>query len=67
MDDLRECSIVYTDGSTYTLFSDEQFVQNTTYGLGDTEKNTATYTFNRIVDVEQVSAIIINGEVFPVE
>ena len=47
MDDLRECSIVYTDGSTYTLFSDEQFVQNTTYGLGDTEKNTATYTFNR--------------------
>lgn len=67
VDDLRECSIVYTDGSTYTLFSDEQFVQNTTYGLGDTEKNIATYTFNRIVDVEQVSAIIVNGEVFPVE
>lgn len=67
VDDLRECSIVYTDGSTYTLFSDKEFVQNTTYGLGDTENNTATYTFNRIVDVEQVSAIIVNGETFPVE
>lgn len=65
VDDLRECSIVYTDGSTYTLFSDEQFVMNTTYGLGDTEDNTATYTFNRIVDVEQVSAIIVNGEEIP--
>ena len=42
-------------------------MQNTTYGLGDTEKKTATYTFNRIVDVEQVSAIIVNGEVFSVE
>ena len=67
VDDLRECSIVYTDGSTYTLFSDEAFVQNTTYGLGDTENHTTTYTFNRIVDVEQVSAIIVNGDIFPVE
>lgn len=67
VDDLRECSIVYIDGSTYTLFSDEEFVQNTTYGLGDTENNTATYTFNRIVDVDNVSAIMINGETFPVE
>jgi len=65
VDDLRECSIVYTDGSSYTLFSDDRFVMNTTYGLGDTENNTATYTFNRIVDVEQVSAIIVNGEEIP--
>lgn len=65
VDDLRECRIVYTDGSTYTLFSDEQFVMNTTYGLGDTEDNTATYTFNRIVDVEKVSAIVVNGEEIP--
>lgn len=65
VDDLTECVILYTDGSTYTLFSDEQFVQNTTYALGDSNGKYTTYTFNRIVDVEKVSAIIVNGEKIP--
>ena len=66
VDDLQECAILFKDGSEYTLFSDEQFVMNTTYALGDTEDNTTTYTFNRIVDVEQVTAVRLNGVEIPV-
>ena len=66
VDDLQECAILFKDGSEYTLFSDEQCVMNTTYALGDTEDNTTTYTFNRIVDVEQVTAVRLNGVEIPV-
>ena len=65
VDDLRECSITFTDGSEYVVFSDELFVKNTTYGLGDAKGKYSTYTFNRIVDVEQVASIIVNGEEIP--
>ena len=65
VDSLRECLICFRDGSEYTVLSEEAFTQNTTYGLGD--ENYAAYTFNRIVDVDNVSAIIVNGEIFPVE
>ena len=65
VDSLRELTIRYRDGGEYTVFSDEPYVNNTTYGLGG-EKD-ATYTFNRIVDVENISEIVINGESFPVE
>lgn len=65
VDSLKECTICFKDGSEYVVCSDEAFVQNTTYGLGDTDF--VTYTFNRIVDVENVSAIIVNGQNFPVE
>lgn len=66
VDDHQECAILYKDGSEYILFSDEQFIMNTTYALGDTEDNTTTYTFNRIVDVEQVRAVRLNGVEIPV-
>ena len=63
---LDECIITYKDGGEYVVFSEEQFVDNTTYGLNG-EPGYVTYTFNRIVDVENVSAVIVNGEIFPVE
>ena len=66
VDDLKECTILFDDGSVYTLFSEEQFVENTTYGLGDANGKYSTYTFNRIVDVEQVTAVVLNGEEIPV-
>lgn len=65
VDSLKECTICFRDGSEYIVFSDEAFIMNTTYGLGDTDY--VSYTFNRIVDVENVSAVIVNGEIFPVE
>lgn len=65
VDSLQELVILYKDGGEYTVFSDEAFVNNTTYGLGGDKD--ATYTFNRIVDVENISGIIVNGEIFPVE
>lgn len=66
VDDLQECVITYTDGSEYIVFSEEQFVQNTTYAMGDSDGSRSTYTFNRIVDVEQISAITVNGVQHPV-
>ena len=65
VDYLRELIIRYKDGGEYRVFSDEPYVSNTTYGLGS--EDAATYTFNRIVDVEQIVEITVNGEVFPVE
>jgi len=65
VDSIKECVICFKDGKKYTVLSDDPSIQNTTYGLGD--KNYVVYTFNRIVDVEQVSAIIVNGEIFLVE
>lgn len=62
---LNECIITYKDGGEYVVFSESAFVDNTTYGLNGS-KGYVTYTFNRIVDVENVSGIIVNGEIFPV-
>lgn len=63
---LKELTVVYGDGSEYVVFSEEKFIDNTTYGLNSTEEY-VTYTFNRIVDVDNVTAIVVNGEVYPVE
>ena len=65
VDSLQELVILYKDGGEYIVFSDDAFVNNTTYGLGGDKD--ATYTFNRIVDVENISGVIVNGEIFPVE
>lgn len=62
--DLSELIIIYHDGSEYVVFSDEQFVDNTTYGL-NSSRGDVTYTFNRIVDVETVSGILVNGALYP--
>lgn len=67
VDDLAECVIVFADGSEYVVFSDDRFVRNTTYGLGDAKGKYSTYTFNRIVDVERVTAIIVNGEEYTLQ
>ena len=64
VDAVDELILTYADGSQYVVCSEEQFVDNRSYALGDTDY--VVYTFNRIVDVEQVSGIVINGEVFPV-
>ena len=66
VDNLNECIITYTDGSEYIVFSDDRFIQNTTYGLGNSEDGSSTYTFNRIVDVDRVASITVNGEILPV-
>ena len=63
--DLEELIIAYTDGSEYVVFSDSTFVDNTTYGV-DSSQGYVTYSFNRIVDVDNVSAIVVNGEVYAV-
>lgn len=51
-------SIRFQDGSEYVLWDDERKIKNTTYESGD---YTYLYcTFNRLIDVDRVAAVIIN-------
>jgi len=62
---LDELVILFADGAEYVVFSEDQFVDNSPYGL-DASEGYVTYLFNRIVDVEQVTAIVVNGEIYPI-
>ncbi|MBQ3010646.1 MAG: hypothetical protein IJD81_05605 [Oscillospiraceae bacterium] len=64
-DAIDELVIRFKDGGEYVVCSEERFVDNTTYGLIGSE-GYVTYTFNRIVDVDNVSGILFNGEILPV-
>lgn len=61
-------SIRYKDGTEYVLQSDEPAVDNTTYALieddGSELEDKISFTFNRIVDINEVEAVIINGVEF---
>ncbi len=62
---VHELVIVYDDGREYTVISDENLVDNTVYSFLRNE-GYATYIFNRIVDVEHISTVSINGMVYPI-
>ena len=64
-DAIDELVIRFKAGGEYVVCSEERFVDNTTYGLIGSE-GYVTYTFNRIVDVDNVSGILFNGEILPV-
>lgn len=65
-DNVDDVTIVYEDGSTYPVRADK--LDNTVFGIIDSasngEKDTAnrlTYMFNRIIDVDKVTSVVING------
>lgn len=64
--ELSQCSLRFADGSVYEVFDDQAFVDNTTSGLNDSEEHCVTYTFNRVVDVEQVTELLVNGMAYSV-
>ena len=72
MDCIDEVIIQFTDGTEYLLFGEREGmdceVNNLSYALslgGNYRK--VVYAFNRIVDVENMAAVVVNGSVFPIE
>lgn len=62
--------IRYKDGSEYLVLNEDEsnVTYSFAYSLVELENDVRiTYALNRIVDLDQVSAVIINGTEFPVE
>lgn len=57
IDDIK---IRYIDGTEYILQSDEPYIDNTMYVLVTQDNSVVSYDFNRLIDIEQVEAVIIN-------
>lgn len=63
--DIREFVIRYTDGTEFVVYSQEPYVDNTTYALNSYDGTVISYTFNRLIDLEKVEALVINNvEIF---
>lgn len=62
--DISRLVIRYADGTEYVLYSDEPYIDNTTYALNIYDGTVVSYTFNRLVDINAVEAIIINNVEF---
>lgn len=72
MDCIDEVIICFADGTEYTLFGalegKDYGMNNLAYALGPGENNKkVVYAFNRVVDVEQITAVVINGIEHPVD
>lgn len=64
--DIREFVIRYEDGTEFVVYSQEPYVDNTTYALNSYDGTVISYTFNRLVDLEKVEALVINNVEIPV-
>lgn len=62
VDNIESLIIRYQDGSEYLVYRDMegQSVQNYAYCIQDMYGEACSYTLNRLVDVDQVEAVIIN-------
>ncbi len=66
---INEVVIRYKDGTEYLVEknADGNDTQNYAYALMDTTLGNITYALNRVVDVENVACVIVNGTEFAVE
>lgn len=48
------------DGTEFIIQSDEPYMNNTMYALITYDGNVVSYAFNRLIDIDQVEAVIIN-------
>lgn len=66
VDSIRSLSIRFRDGTEYIvdMDTDDQYIQNYTYSTQDMDNVTVRYTFNRLIDIDQVEAVIINDVEF---
>ena len=62
--DISRLVIRYADDTEYVLYSDEPYIDNTTYALNSYDGTVISYTFNRLVDIDVVEAVIINNVEF---
>lgn len=68
VDNIESLIIHYQDGTAYIveINTDANRTKNYTYAVQDMECETRGYTFNRVVDISKVKAVIINDVEFPV-
>ena len=62
---LESIEVVYKDKETYVVCNKEKNVENSSYQLG-----AGTYyktVFNRLVDVDEIERIVVNGVEFAVK
>lgn len=52
--------IRFTDGSEYVVKGD--YVQNYVFAVADSETEETTFMFNRIIDVNEVTSVIVDGD-----
>jgi hypothetical protein len=60
-DKIKYVALEYADGSRYTISDDAGFTDNSSYALQTDGGERRTYTFNRIVDIDSVVKVIVNG------
>lgn len=58
---VRSLVIRYRDGTEYVVECEEPYINNTAYALVSYDGSLLSYSFNRMVDLEQVEAVVING------
>ena len=65
---IQYIALRYEDGSEYVLIDDDSFVDNSMYALGTglTERYFAVRLFNRIVDINSLSEIVLEDVVIKV-
>ena len=60
----QQLTLHYLDGSSYTVYDEDALLYNRMYALQS--GSTLTVSFDRIVDVDQLSAVEIDGMVFEI-
>lgn len=63
-DNIDTVAIRYADGGEYTV-NGTGYIINSSYALQD--DTTVVYAFNRIVDIDSITEVVLNGVSFPVE
>lgn len=69
IDFVNDVRIRFADGTEYVVLADIEGkgydLQNWAYACGVDGKDGMTYTFNRIVDVDSITSVVINGVEYP--
>ncbi|MGM9587090.1 MAG: hypothetical protein ACI3VA_06355 [Candidatus Limivicinus sp.] len=58
----QKLTLHYLDGSSYTVYDEDTLLYNRMYALQS--GSTLTVSFDRIVDVEELSTVEVDGMVF---
>ena len=67
--DIHRVVLRYNNGTEYILLDDEAFIDNSAYGLidGVSDPSRTTYLFNRLVDINSLTEVVLDGMVIKVK
>lgn len=60
-------SLQFKDGSEYVIQNEELHIDNTMYALVTEDGYVVSYSFNRLIDVDNVASVLINDMEFTIE